>query len=290
MKKYISAFLFCFGLSASVAAQDLNNYQYVQVPDKFEFLKEENQYQLNALTAFLLEKYGFKPLYKKQLPPGIQPCDVLKANVDNDSGLFRTGLYVSLSDCKNNILFTSEKGSSREKDYKVSYHEALRNAFTSFEDLNYSPIIAENAATGRKNTEKDLPKEIIVDPIVTSEEIEEVAAEKTSSEAKVTSSEAEKTASETERTSSEAGETQKFTNGPVTYLLNKTSAGYELFREGEQQKFASLMKSGGGDNYLYSSKNVSGNAFFDKQGNLVVEYLDPNSQQLVSVTYKVQAQ
>ena len=50
------------------------------------------------------------------------------------------------------------------------------------------------------------------------------------------------------------------------------------------------MKSGGGENYLYSSKNVSGNAFFDRQGNLIVEYLDPNSQQLVSIHYKLKAQ
>ena len=280
MKKYIINFLFSLGLVASVAAQDLNNYQYVQVPDKFEFLEEENKYQLNALTAFLLEKYGFKALYKKELPQGIQPCDVLKADVNNESNLFRTRLFVTLSDCENNILFTTKEGSSREKDYKVSYHEALRDAFASFEELDYNPIVAESS---RKKTEKDLPKEIIVDPVVTSEEIDEVAAEETTPEAKIIPSEAEKT-------SSEAGKTQKFTNGPVTYLLESTSAGYELFREGEQQKFASLMKSGGGDNYLYSSKNVSGNAFFDRQGNLVVEYLDPNSQQLVTVIYKVQAQ
>ena len=108
------------------------------------------------------------------------------------------------------------------------------------------------------------------------EDTKEVAAEETSPQAEVTPSEAKNL--------------QKFTNGPVTYLLEKTSTGYDLFREGEQEKFAGLMKSGGGSNYLYSSKNVSGNAFFDSQGNLVVEYLDPNSQQLISIHYKLQAQ
>ncbi len=169
------------------------------------------------------------------------------------------------------------------KDFKVSYHEALREAFTSFEDLNYNPLVAENSPSEKRNSEKDLPKEVIVDPVVTAEEIDEVAAVEPSPEA-------QNVPSEVKKTPSEARKIQKFTNGPVTYRLETTPAGFELFKEGEQQKFASLMKSGGGENYLYSSKNVSGNAFFDRQGNLVVEYLDPNSQQLITVIYKLQAQ
>ncbi|SOC80723.1 hypothetical protein SAMN06296241_2279 [Salinimicrobium sediminis] len=283
MTKFIY-FLSCFFIVASLAAQEIH-YEYIKVPDKFEFQKAENQYQLNALTAFLFEKYGFKTLYKNGMPAGVKPCDVLTANVHDDSNLFRTKLYVTLTDCENRVVFTTETGSSREKAFKPSQHEALRNAFASFENVEITSKVTEKVASGNNNNEKELPEEIVVDPIVTSEEIEEVAVEEISSEA-----EAEITPSEAERNPSEAGKIQKFTNGPVTYLLRSTSAGYELFREGEQQKFASLMKSGGGDNFLYSSKNVSGNAFFDGQGNLVVEYLDPNSQQLISVIYKVQAQ
>jgi hypothetical protein len=75
-------------------------------------------------------------------------------------------------------------------------------------------------------------------------------------------------------------------NGNVTYNLRSTPEGFEMFRGGDAETFATLIKSGGGENYLYSSKNVSGNAFFDTQGNLIVEYLDPNTQQLVNVIYK----
>ena len=32
------------------------------MPNKFDFLKEKNQYQLNALAEFLFEKYGFETL------------------------------------------------------------------------------------------------------------------------------------------------------------------------------------------------------------------------------------
>ena len=276
MKKYLLYFSFCFGVFASAAAQNLNQYQYVRVPDKFEFLKEENQYKLNALTAFLFEKYGFETLYKKENPPGVDPCDILQANVHNDSNLFRSKLYISLQNCQNQTVFTSESGTSREKDFETSYHEALREAFVSIENLNYSKPTDKNAALAREKAKTQAPPEVIVDPVVSSEEIAEVAAEKNAPEAKIPSAEASKT--------------RKFSNGPVSYRLEPTSSGFDLFKEGQQEKFASLMKSGGGDNFLYASKNVSGNAFFDRQGNLVVEYLDPNSQQLVTINYKLQAQ
>lgn len=276
MKKYIFYLVFCFGMFASVAAQDLNDYRYVRVPERFEFSKEDNQFQLNALTAFLLEKKGFTALYKKGIPQGVDPCEVLTVNVHNESNLFRSRLYVTLEDCNNQTVFTSQTGSSKEKEYQVSYHEALREAFASIEELNYNPNVAEKNTSGINAAENEQIPEVIIDPAITSEGIEKVAAKEISSREN--------------KISSQEDQIQKFLNGPNTYILMKSAVGYDLFKEGQQEKFAGLMKSGGGDNYLYSSKNVSGNAFFDTHGNLVVEYLDPNSQQLVTITYKLQAQ
>ena len=34
----------------------LNQYKYFSVPERFEFLKESDQYQVNSLTKFLLQK------------------------------------------------------------------------------------------------------------------------------------------------------------------------------------------------------------------------------------------
>jgi hypothetical protein len=48
-----------------------------------------------------------------------------------------TKLSVVLKDCKNTILFTSVEGKSREKEYQTSYNQALREAFNSFETLEY---------------------------------------------------------------------------------------------------------------------------------------------------------
>lgn len=268
--------VFFLGLAGSVTAQELSQYQYVRVPEKFDFLKEENKYQLNALTAFLFEKFGFTPLYEEPTPEGVQPCDLLYAKVHNESGIFRTKLYVTLENCNNEILFTSKTGTSREKDYKASYHEALRNAFESIEELQHSwtgeividPIISEEERKDREktSTEDSIPAEVIVDPVISSEEREEVRNSR--------------------KELSENSYAGTYSNGAVSYELKKSSPGYDLFKTGKKEPFAQLIKSGSGENYLYSSEKVSGIAFFDTQGNLVAEYVDPNSGQVITVTYR----
>lgn len=276
MRKFFCFITLLAGVTFSVSAQIINEYRYVKVPEKFDFLKEENKHQLNALTAFLFEKYGFEVLYKKEIPREADPCDVLQANVHDKSNIFRAKLYVSLENCRNETVFKSQTGTSPEKDYKTSYHEALREAFASVEKLNYRFVATENNTSAENSESEELPGEVIVDPVVTAEEIEEEASRKTSSEGKT-------------EISNLSG-SRKYTNGAITYTLKDTPEGYELFKETEDEKFAGLIKSGGGENYLYSSKNISGNAFFDTHGNLIVEYVDPNSGQLVTVNYKLQAQ
>ena len=41
---------------SSWAQLSINDYKYISVPDKFDFLKSKDQYQLNSLTVFLLQK------------------------------------------------------------------------------------------------------------------------------------------------------------------------------------------------------------------------------------------
>ena len=286
MKRNIFLIIVACYLGFNASAQNLGKYQYVQVPEKFEFLKEENQYQLNALTAFLLEKYGFEALYEEQTPSGIEPCDLLRADVHKESAILRSKVYVTLKNCNDEVIFTSKIGDSRKKDFKKSYHEALRDAFTSFEDIRDNPEIL--AQTSSNNvSEKAPPAEIVVDPVPVSSEVQdkEVVSE-VIIDPVVTSEEIEAAKAENSRAESSFGaETVELVNANITYTLKSTPTGFELYRNTEKEKFATLIQSGGGENYLYSSKNISGNAFFDTQGNLVVEYIDPNSQQLISVKY-----
>ncbi len=105
--------------------------QTVIVPNRYAFQKEDNQYQLNVLTKFLLEKQGFKTYMESEVPAELlqNPCDLLKADVKNESNMMTSKLQLVLNDCSNKTVFTSEIGKSREKEYKKSYQEALRNAF-----------------------------------------------------------------------------------------------------------------------------------------------------------------
>lgn len=45
-----------------------NSEVYVIVPKKYDFQKKDNDYQLNELTKFLLEKQNFKVFYEDDTP------------------------------------------------------------------------------------------------------------------------------------------------------------------------------------------------------------------------------
>lgn len=138
MQKYI--LLLVLFLSVKGFSQDLNQYQYAIVPAKYDFLKEKDKYRLNTLTKLLMEKYGFK----SYLTTDVQPDEIANTNcnkvfvdVIEIGTMFVTKLKVVLKDCKNNILFTSDEGTSREKEFGAGFNEALRNAFKSFDKLNH---------------------------------------------------------------------------------------------------------------------------------------------------------
>ncbi|CEN32353.1 hypothetical protein [Capnocytophaga cynodegmi] len=130
-----------------------NSDIYVMLPNKFDFQKKDNDYQLNSLAKFLLEKENFKVFFENEAPNNIieNPCNYLKANILNTSGMFFTRLQLVFTDCKGKQVFTSEVGKSREKEFKKAYHEALRSAFSTgnkltifkqnYKDENPNPLV-----------------------------------------------------------------------------------------------------------------------------------------------------
>lgn len=146
MKKY--TFLFLLLASVSTYAQNtINNYKYVLVPEKFSFLKQANQYRLNALTKALLEDKGFIVYYDNaDVPKEIanNKCTALTVEVLEKNKMFSTNLTLLLKDCQNNIVFQGEEGKSREKEYSASYNFALRDAFKSLEETPYAYVASTN--------------------------------------------------------------------------------------------------------------------------------------------------
>ncbi len=120
--------------------QNLNQYKYVQVPTKFSFQQEKDQYRLNNLAKAFMKQYGFDAYFDTDNLPNdflTTNCNKIFLDVISNSGVFTTKLLVVLKDCKGTVLYTSKEGSSRDKDYAIAYNQSLRMAFESMKNLNY---------------------------------------------------------------------------------------------------------------------------------------------------------
>lgn len=138
MSKYIFILFFC---TIGVFAQNINQYKYVEVPQRFDFQKEKNTFNLNTTTKLLLEKYGFVVYMDDQVKPldaANNMCKkTLRAEITEESSMFVRKLTIKLLDCQNNVVFASKQGTSTTKDLRVAYNQALRMAFESFDKLGY---------------------------------------------------------------------------------------------------------------------------------------------------------
>jgi len=130
----IALFISVIGFS-----QSINDYKAVIVPLKYDFMKSENQYRLATLTKSNLLKAGFQAFYtNEEIPSGFtERCELLYIDVKKESGFLVTKLFVEFKDCYGRVVYTSEMGKSKEKDYDLAYKESLDLAFKSINDLHY---------------------------------------------------------------------------------------------------------------------------------------------------------
>jgi len=135
----IKILLTAFLCSVVGFAQSINDYKAVIIPLKYEFMKTDNQYRLATLSKQNLTKAGLEAFYSnEQLPEGYTDrCQVLYMDVVRDNAFLVTKLIIQFKDCFGQVVFTSEAGKSREKEYEVAYKEALDNAFKSVYALRY---------------------------------------------------------------------------------------------------------------------------------------------------------
>lgn len=164
MNKVILFFSILFIVNSNAFSQDnINDYKYIVVPNQYGFLKEKDQYQLNALTKFLFNKYGYTAFLQNEDFPDdlkINRCLALYLDANLEKALFKTKMRLDLSDCNGEIVISSKIGETREKEFSKSYNLALRDAFETFKELNYNyqpnaNIIAKGSST---NTSKEIEK------------------------------------------------------------------------------------------------------------------------------------
>lgn len=165
MKKvWLTLYVLIVMFSNVFAQTSVNNFKYVIVPERFDFLKENDQFQVNSLTKFLLEKEGFIVyMSNDKIPKELAEnrCLVLNAKVIDHSKLFKTKLKIELLDCYNNIVVESKIGETREKEFKKAYHEALRNAYESIKGMNYEYVPLDQVQEVEKETIKEVKKETV---------------------------------------------------------------------------------------------------------------------------------
>ncbi|MBD1387417.1 hypothetical protein IDJ75_19180 [Mucilaginibacter rigui] len=144
MKRSVLLLLLFISLSG-YSQTTINNYKYVVVPEKFTQFKDAYQDMLKSLTKGLLEYKGLTVyLENADMPSEVanNKCQTLSADLLEKSGMLTTEITLILKDCKGNVVYKSNAGKSREKDYKTAYNIALRDAFTSV-SYSYSGPAAE---------------------------------------------------------------------------------------------------------------------------------------------------
>jgi len=167
MKKALLIITLFISVFAS-AQKTLNDYKYAIVPVKFDIFDEENKYRLNTITKQNLIKTGFEVFYDNQDLPveAHERCDRLYASLENKSGVFITEIALVLKDCDNKVVYKSEFGKSRNKEFKIAYSEALNKAFASLYIVGYK-------YNGNSNVVQKVAKPLKSDAPVSSPKIEE---------------------------------------------------------------------------------------------------------------------
>jgi len=170
---YLLLFIASYSFSQSV-----NDYKAVIIPLRYDFLKSDNQYRLQTLTKFNLEKAGFKAFYSNEsIPPEFKErCSMLYVDVKNESSLFVAKLQIVFKDCYGLEIFKSEIGRSKEKEYGASYSEALNEAFKSVYDLQYKyngKIVVNKSEPMPAVVAAEMTSEVVVPAVIVKNEAKE---------------------------------------------------------------------------------------------------------------------
>lgn len=139
MKNIFSCLFLVFVFSYGLQAQ-LNDYKYIIVPKIFKGFKAENQYKTSTLIKHLFTKKGFETYYEDDLPSELNSnrCLGLMVQLNHKTSMFATKASITLEDCNSKKIYTSLEGNSKEKDYTLSYKEAIEMTFASINALAYT--------------------------------------------------------------------------------------------------------------------------------------------------------
>lgn len=259
MKRFLMHLIvLLYAVQFTAQTQDLNQYSFVVVPDKFDFLSSPDQYQLNSMAVFYLEKSGFNTFLASKTP-NANRCDGLFADVEELRTILGNKLQVVLRDCNNIEIYRSE-GKSKLKEFETSYQDALRKAFKSMELLNVKPkklVLLPNAIVTNDMDKNGITEESTFNLPTPRGSVDKLPTAKY----------------------------LNYSNNGNSFLLRKTSEGYSLYQETSEAEeslelIGKIVVLERVVKFMDTSGNVS-DVIFDDLGNLTIK--NPN----FAINYKL---
>lgn len=255
-------------ISKSFSQKSLSDYSYVIVSEQFEFQQEKDKYQLNSLTKFLFNKYGFHAYFDREVPLNVFRCDGLWAEAEGTPGFIITKVQLVLRDCTGEVIYRTNYGKSKVKDYKKAYYESVRNAFDDIIALN----VMQKEIEGMDVT-TTLDPQVILENTKSSPVIKTVIATKNS----INNEPLKKVEPTIEKTINLNLPLNKYTNynhmGTV-FLLRKTAVGYTLYQElidtdDDLLLIGKITVKGSVINFK-NEKDKTAEVLFDESNNLII--------------------
>ena len=257
MKKLLSIFL----ISSVVTAygQKISDFQYIYVPKTFE--KEMNKYDLNKQLVKGLESKNYKVIQeeKEDWPAELSQnrCSVARANLLDNSSMFRNRVIVKFSDCNDKVLLES-KGMSMQKEFETGFPDALEISLRSVPLSNPSQTISivENAKK---------PKEEVV------AKVEKVKTTETASAPVVTISEVSSSPIAT------TNKAEVFSNGKISVQkINMGSGQFILASGSSSSPYAVFTETSKQGVYRVKMENGATALGYAENGSLIIEIPQAN--------------
>ena len=288
------------------AQSQLNDYKYIIIPKKFSEFKRENQYLTSTLVKHLFVEKGFNAIYEDALPEELNNdrCLALTAQIKDESSMFLTKTAIVLLDCQAREVYVTQQGTSKEKEFKLSYGEAIREAFKSFNEISYaySKKDSKPVTVNFKDDVKQVPetkdvqpknKEVVAAKVIVADKVPE---NKTATKAVVRPETApeqlEPNVAETQISKKEkvvvaesAPATKPNTpEAPEIWYAQQILNGYQLVDSAPKVRLKMYKTSLAN---VYLSENEKGNGLvYEKDGQWLWEYYDGSNLKLEKLNIK----
>ena len=269
MNKLVAViFLFMGIISKSFSQKSLSDYSYVIVSEQFEFQQEKDKYQLNSLTKFLFNKYGFHAYFDREVPLNVFRCDGLWAEAEGTPGFIITKVQLVLRDCTGEVIYRTNYGKSKVKDYKKAYYESVRNAFNDIIKLNVNQkdikVVDIDITTDTQNsTDNTKNLSVVETSIIATNSIKGKPLKKV-----------EPTIEKTITLNLPLNKYTNYNYMGTVFLLRKTAIGYSLYQElidtDDDLLLIGKITVKGSDINFKNEKDKTVEVFFDESNNLII--------------------